>query len=402
MIANTDMNEEPEKDTKAFLFFYWLEVAILMCAMVADFMIFFLFPLRKCRTETERRLLFATVMDLLIVGTVLVLFVAAEAKRCCIESGDDTSTRSLRELGAIGYQYESELECRCTDFGTRTYNGIGMIEPFTSLICLRLFRFRFARLLVRLLENDFNFNVVSNHLKDAHVLELDDDDNHGGHTGHDDNHENAGTVLELWERAIAEFPDIVEKYGQFSGELLQAMLGLQVAIESTDVFAFSPENSLEKEKEEKATTDNRKTSNKLQSHIKLSGSRFAKLNPIAQGIVIAGKLGQPVKPMQIQSYQDTGIELSTVNEGVTCNAQPASVGLVDFEVDVEQMDRERNTKYTFVAPFARLVRSMRRCDRRHLPLLKEWISVDVVMTQFEIVVSVWSLLSFFLSLCTMT
>jgi hypothetical protein len=28
---------------------------------------------------------------------------------------------------------------------------------------------------------------------------------------------------------------------------------------------------------------------------------------------------------------------------------------------------------------------MRRCDRRHLPLLKGWISVDVVMTQFEIV-----------------
>jgi hypothetical protein len=48
---------------------------------------------------------------------------------------------------------------------------------------------------------------------------------------------------------------------------------------------------------------------------------------------------------------------------------------------------EQNTSYTFVAPFARLVRSMRRCDRRHLPLLKGWISVDVVMTQFEIVVS---------------
>jgi hypothetical protein len=398
MIAQTDLLDEAEevRERTLFLFFYWLEVTILMCFMVADFMIFFLFPLRKCRTETERRLVFAIVIDIFIVGSVLVLFVVAEAKRCCIESGDDTSTRSLRDLGEIGYNYDYESECTCTDWGTRTYSGIGMIEPFTSLICLRLFRFRFAHLLVRLLENDLNLDV--------HKHDDDDDDNHGGHTGHGDNYEDAGTALELWERAIAEFPDIVEKYGQFSGELLQAMLGLQVAIESTGVSAFSPEASLEKEKEEekKKTTNNLKTSDKLQSRIKLSGSRFAKLNPRAQGIVIAGKLGQPVKPMQIQSYQDTGIELSTVTEGVMCHAQPASAGLLEFEVDVEQMDRERNTKYTFVAPFARLVRSMRRCDRRHLPLLKEWISVDVVMTQFEIVVSVWSLPSFFLSLCIIT
>ena len=57
------------------------------------------------------------------------------------------------------------------------------------------------------------------------------------------------------------------------------------------------------------------------------------------------------------------------------------------------MERERNTVYTFVAPFARLVRSMRRCDRRHLPLLKDWGSVDVVMTQFELVVRDFPLLS---------
>ena len=71
-----------------------------------------------------RGLIFIVVIDIFIVGSVLVLFVVAEAKRCCIESGDDTSTRSLRDLGEIGYNYDYESECTCTDWGTRTYSGI--------------------------------------------------------------------------------------------------------------------------------------------------------------------------------------------------------------------------------------------------------------------------------------
>lgn len=86
-----------------------------------------------------------------------------------------------------------------------------------------------------------------------------------------------------------------------------------------------------------------------------------------------------MKPMHTQTQQEEGIKLSSITEGET------AYGLVEFEVDLNQMERERNTAYTFVAPFARLVRSMRRCDRRHLPLLKDWGSVDVVMTQFELV-----------------
>lgn len=37
------------------------------------------------------------------------------------------------------------------------------------------------------------------------------------------------------------------------------------------------------------------------------------------------------------------------------------------------------------SPFSLVVRSMRRCDRMFIPLLKTWIPVDVVMTKHEIV-----------------
>jgi hypothetical protein len=37
------------------------------------------------------------------------------------------------------------------------------------------------------------------------------------------------------------------------------------------------------------------------------------------------------------------------------------------------------------SPNARLIRSMRRCDRKVLPILDRWLTVDVVLTNYEIV-----------------
>ena len=51
------------------------------------------------------------------------------------------------------------------------------------------------------------------------------------HDGHGDGHgmqSQVGMRLELWEKAMTKYPDIVEKHGQLSGELFQAMLGLEV------------------------------------------------------------------------------------------------------------------------------------------------------------------------------
>ena len=39
-----------------------------------------------------------------------------------------------------------------------------------------------------------------------------------------------GTVIELWQIAIGLFPDIAEQYGEFSGEMLQVMLGVPIEV----------------------------------------------------------------------------------------------------------------------------------------------------------------------------
>jgi hypothetical protein len=45
-----------------------------------------------------------------------------------------------------------------------------------------------------------------------------DPHSHDHSHGHGHGHDGDETVLELWERAISEHPEIVEKYGQFSGQ----------------------------------------------------------------------------------------------------------------------------------------------------------------------------------------
>jgi hypothetical protein len=360
---------------------FWLEALFLSWFIITDFVILILFPSCKYKTENERRLVLATIIDIIIVGIVLALFFVAEAERCCTKQSEETISGRLPEsYDDIGEDYIFESDCTCPRWGDRTYGGLGMIEPFTSLILLRLFRFQFAHSLM----NSFNHKKALDESIDDSESNPGPHDNknysdYEGQIGHgrDDDHEKkSGSALELWERAIAEFPDIVEKYGQFSGELLQAMLGVEGAVESSSV-SFSKE--LVTSETQKNTMETFGKCDNMKSHIKLAQSRYAKLPPRAQGIVIAGSLRKPVRPMHPEVWEKVGFEPSP--------ASLSRTGLVDFEIDNEQMLIEQNTSYTFVAPFARLVRSMRRCDRRHLPLLKGWISVDVVMTQFEIVVS---------------
>jgi hypothetical protein len=56
----------------------------------------------------------------------------------------------------------------------------------------------------------------------------------------------------------------------------------------------------------------------------------------------------------------------------------------EFEIGAE-LDDDDESAAQFFSPNARLIRSMRRCDRKLLPLLDKWAVVDVVMTKFEIV-----------------
>jgi len=360
-----------------------LEAAFFLCFILIDFIIMVLFAFWKSKTRNERQLILATSADLLIVTTVTALFFVAEAKRCCTnESEALTSSRLERDTNDDLY----ESDCTCPPWGSRTFGGIGTIEPFTSLIVLRLFRFQFAEFVVRFLsqERDLNKPIDDSEAfcetqQNNDTVPVDRHNNVHSHSCNDNAHQ-SGTALELWERAMAEFPHIVEKYGQFSGELLQAMLGLDVTPEYLDLSSSEQPSTSDIRHDKESSKSNPK---EVQSHIKLTGSKHAKLHPRAQALIVAGQLGKPVKPMNAELCVKMGaIGSATIDGG---NTSPDNFGLVEFEVDCEQFKSEQNSPYTFVAPFARLVRSMRRCDRRHLPLLKAWISVDVVMTQFEIV-----------------
>ncbi len=342
------------------LYPFWFEVIFLSCFIIVDFIILFLFPVWKGLKARERRLCTATLVDIFISGTVLALLLLAEARRCCTEQ--DT-------YGKVDDDYYTvDSDCTCPGWGTRTYGGLGMIEPFTSLIVLRVFRFQFAKWFISCFDHKKEPRESTKDLKSRHdSIDENKYEDHGGQIFHGQKHDHEkeyGSALELWERAIAKFPDIVQTHGEFSGELLQAMLGLDIIIgpPGASVHANFAASSTKRTEMQKSSEGER-----MKSHIKLAQSRYAKLPPEAQGIVIAGSLRKPVKPIY-----STGSE---------------STGLVDFVIDNDRINSEQNKSYSFVAPFARLVRSMRRCDRRHLPLLKGWITVDVVMTQFEIVVS---------------
>ena len=51
-----------------------------------------------------------------------------------------------------------------------------------------------------------------------------------GHQNHKEKHhlgQETGTAVELWKNAVGLFPEIVEEHGEFSEELLKAMLGIE-------------------------------------------------------------------------------------------------------------------------------------------------------------------------------
>lgn len=115
--------------------------------------------------------------------------------------------------------------------------------------------------------------------------------------------------------------------------------------------------------------------------IVLEEKKYCKLAPEVQEIIVAGKLGCPVKSCHnlegLMSREPSSPNLLDL-------ANPD--GPVEFEVDVAQMEIDRlESTSAFKFPNARLVRSMRRCEKKLLPLLTHWKQVDVVLTNHEIV-----------------
>jgi hypothetical protein len=110
--------------------------------------------------------------------------------------------------------------------------------------------------------------------------------------------------------------------------------------------------------------------------------QYSGLSVAAQQIIMAGKLGKSVKsPERILTA--TTLASSPGSSELVSSVVPWRPNRkVVFEIDE---NAPTNSDSVFSSPNARLMRSMRRCDRKFLPILDQWNAVDVVMTRYEMV-----------------
>jgi hypothetical protein len=204
--------------------------------------------------------------------------------------------------------------------------------------------------------------------------------------------------VELWQAAVEQFPDIVEQHGEFSGQLLQAMLGVEVveprrlqAEVATEFASASASPKASRSAGNGILRYSLSSSNHLPAndHIALEEKKYLMLAPEVQGIIAAGKLGCPVKSCRdLNSLMPRPLSGSNLfgSNHLAESQNPIVDNAIEFERDVAQMELEQLESTTdFEYPNARLERSMRRCDRKLLPLLDKWSPFDVVLTKHEIV-----------------
>lgn len=208
------------------------------------------------------------------------------------------------------------------------------------------------------------------------------------------------------------FPEVVETYGEFSSELLQAMLGIpavpkttttgenRVSEKETNVISHLTETKYVAEQVKKTSFfdfSDERTQNRPSRQIY---GELSTLSPDAQAIVFAGKIGLPVKAIVIEAERG----ITTFDEATRGSQSSLALEERDrhsssalfyvphtaFELDAkrEQEERESDREGShsiLIEPNAPLIRSMRRCERRLPSILDHWAIVDVALTQYELV-----------------
>ena len=400
---------------------FWMETVWLVCFILAGFYNTFSFRPGHVFSNKERSLFISAIMDIMLSSLCLMLLMLAEGQRCC----SDAEKRFLADepLGVNGAESYGECSIKCCpSFGSRAYGGLGDIEPLTSLVALRVFRFRFAKRIVAYLDHRLAWSNLD-------IAEMTDSAHHPFHpfyskrgTPHVEKKKDAETrtAVELWMKVRSERPELVEKYGEFSTEILQAMLGIaEVAPETVGrgvPLLIEPGTSPGKGMEtppEKFIEAPSPASPAARKKLEYTESRraidrkYAHLTPEARSIILSGKLGMGVRSKSVTDFapslKASKPHSSPVHKRKEDLSKMAAPGLlqspfasteaipppprVTFIAEpVQTVTLEsKDIVVTFAAPNARLLRSMRRCDRKLLPLLDQWSIVDVVITKFEIV-----------------
>jgi len=196
---------------------FWIEVAW-YCAMMAE-MAVVISTFRTRWHEGFEYSIIAATFGILINAMCLLLLVFSEVDRCCTAyGGDDESRRFLAaEYDSGGYDYkctDATKACSCSDFGARTYGGLGWIEPFTALIALSPLRFFFAEFIISL------FSISGR--EDLRALNK----RHVSHHIHGLGAEEIHKMREYWMVCIGQNSFVAKSQGLFSGEMLLCMLGL--------------------------------------------------------------------------------------------------------------------------------------------------------------------------------
>ena len=297
--------------------FFWLEIAT-YCIMITEMITVLVVFLSRRGRDGSFFACTAAVFGFLINVMCLFLLLIAEAKRCCDDNNINTNifTRILGPSSSTEYDVPvAEYVNCCPHFGKRVFGGLGNIEPYTSLIVLAPMRFIVASFIVKFFGN--GTSQADKALQNAEPFDQD--------------HEVDPTIIvrELWMTAIGVHSDVAQKYGLFSGELLQCMLGIY-----------------DDEKHDDS------------AELEISG-----INNIVSELET---IHRDTTPIDTSSSSHAGALASPI----ICRQQS---GNFDWWSD------------DFAYPKARLIRRMRRCERRLLPLLDEWMVVDVVLTSHELV-----------------
>lgn len=378
---------------------FWGLMLLFIAFLGMDVMILTLFvPLKKRSSFTERKVVVAAILDLALCACCLTCLIIGEVRRCCRISTSlvDEDYKVVRSTDRQ-YLYEQPT-CSCPAFGSRLYGGLGNIEPFMSLVALRVFRHYVAKRLVVYFSkktDDVSEGKKGLNLHPFDVFGGNDKHDHSHSHGHGHDNDKSGTAAELWKATVSKHPEIVAKYGEFSSEVLQAMLGLYVDMndpaphvsrhgEWSDDHGDSPH--IGKFYLEPHTSIPRSASHNERQQFVL-GIEYSALSKDAQAIILAGKLGRPVRFSSIMGSTDNESVHPSIPEDEEHNPRiPTSLGRFLFELDTTPMDVRLTSVFSVLtSPEALIVRSMRRCDRKLLPILDAWSVVDVVMTQTEIV-----------------
>jgi len=293
----------------------------LYCLMIIEMILVLLVFFVKRGREGTLFSCSAAIFGILINVMCLLLLLVAEMKRCC---PDENETIFMRLLGPAPKGYDQGYEDPADEI-VPCCPSFGE-RRYGGLGKIEPFTCLIALSPLRFLVAGYLVRLCGK----GTSCDEDKGVNHESH-GHHHGPDPTTKVRDLWMTAIGVHSEIYKLFGPFSGELLQCMLGIysaEVVREESEVSLGNPESSDAFEI----------TKNDSSSHHGRENSMDVASNASSKGIM------SPSKSPTVRRHQ------------------------------------------YFEYPEARLIRRMRRCEMRLLPLLTdEWIVVDVVMTNHELI-----------------